>query len=329
MKRIIVALLVCALLALASGAWAASGKVMLYSSMQEDQLVAVKRGFEAKHPDIVMDYYFAGTGRVITKIATEHQAGQVAADVIWVGDPSDYLSFKKEGILAEYRSPEAGAIAAKFIDADGQYTGARMMNMGIGYNTALVTPEEAPKTWEDLLDEKWRGQIVMTDPSSAGTTKYFVAALMADPRYGEEYFRKLKANGCELESGTTATHNQVAASAYKVGIMLDYVSHNLMAQGSPIGFTYPEKDIISIFSPVGLVKGSPDNENGKLLYDFILSKEGQEILVANNLLSVRGDVDQGGVDVEGIAASAMAVDLDALAGGADELLTIFDGIFKK
>lgn len=329
MKRIIVALLVCALLALASGAWAASGKVMLYSSMQEDQLVAVKRGFEAKHPDIVMDYYFAGTGRVITKIATEHQAGQVAADVIWVGDPSDYLSFKKEGILAEYRSPEAGAIAAKFIDADGQYTGARMMNMGIGYNSALVTPEEAPKTWEDLLDEKWRGQIVMTDPSSAGTTKYFVAALMADPRYGEEYFRKLKANGCELESGTTATHNQVAASAYKVGIMLDYVSHNLMAQGSPIGFTYPEKDIISIFSPVGLVKGSPDNENGKLLYDFILSKEGQEILVANNLLSVRGDVDQGGVDVDGIAASAMAVDLEALASGSDDLLTVFDGIFKK
>ena len=49
--------------------------VMLYSSMQEDQLLAIKRGFEAAYPDITMEYYFAGTGRVMTKIATEAQAG--------------------------------------------------------------------------------------------------------------------------------------------------------------------------------------------------------------------------------------------------------------
>lgn len=306
-----------------------SGKVMMYSSMQEDQLVAIKKGFEAKYPKIVMDYYFAGTGRVITKIATEHQAGQVAADIIWVGDPSDYLSFKKEGILEKYSSPEAKAIDAKFIDKDGFYTGARMMNMGIGYNSGLVTPEDAPKSWNDLLDPKWEGQIVMTDPSSAGTTKYFVAALLASPEYGEEFFKKLRANGCELESGTTATHNQVAASAYQVGIMLDYVSHNLMAQGSPIGFTYLPKDLISIFSPIGLVKGSANQENAKLLYDFILSKEGQEILIANNLLSVRNDIKQEGVDVDAIAKSAMTVDLESLAANSDKILNTFDNIFKK
>ena len=326
MKRLVLSLV---LVALAASTAFGAGKVMLYSSMQEDQLVAIKKGFEAKYPDIVLDYYFAGTGRVITKIATEHQAGQVAADVIWVGDPSNYLSFKKEGILEKYSSPEAAAIDAKFIDPDGYYTGARMMNMGIGYNSALVEPENAPKSWNELLDPKWEGQIVMTDPSSAGTTKYFVAALLASPEYGEEYFRKLKANGCELESGTTATHNQVAASAYQVGVMLDYVSHNLMAQGSPIGFTYIPKDLISIFSPIGLVKGSPNNENGKLLYDFILSKAGQEILVANNLLSVRNDVEMPGVDVAGIAKSAMTVDLEALAANSDNILARFDAIFKR
>ena len=328
MKRIILAFIL-AVMAVSFAFAEPSGKVMMYSSMQEDQLVAIKKGFEAKYPGVTMDYYFAGTGRVITKIATEHQAGQVAADIIWVGDPSDYLSFKEEGILEKYSSPEAAAIDAKFIDVDGFYTGARMMNMGIGYNSALVTPEEAPKSWNDLLDPKWEGQIVMTDPTSAGTTKYFVAALLASPEYGEEYFKKLKANGCELESGTTATHNQVAASAYKVGVMLDYVSHNLMAQGSPIGFTYLPKDLISIFSPIGLVKGCANMENGKLLYDFILSKEGQEILVANNLLSVRNDVDQKGVNVEEIAKSAMTVDLETLAKNSDKILSTFDDIFKK
>ncbi|MCR4817932.1 MAG: ABC transporter substrate-binding protein [Fretibacterium sp.] len=330
MKRIFAALMAGVLVLMACAAFAApSGKVMVYSSMQEDQLVAVKKGFEAKYPGVVMDYYFAGTGKVITKITTEHQAGQVAADVIWVGDPSDYLAFKKAGILEKYSSPEAKAIAPKFIDSDGYYTGARMMNMGIGYNSMAVEEKDAPKSWNDLLDPKWAGQIVMTDPASAGTTKYFVAALLSSPAYGEEFFKKLKANGCELESGTTATHNQVAIGAYQVGIMLDYVSYNLMAQGSPIGFTYLPQDLISIFSPLGLVKGSANQENGKLLYDFILSKEGQEILVANNLLSVRNDVDQKGVDVKAIAKSALPVDLETLAANSGKILTTFDNIFKK
>ena len=199
MKKFFAVLTVFVFMVSFAGSALAAGKVMMYSSMQEDQLMAVKKGFEAKYPDITMDYYFAGTGKVITKIATEHKSGQVAADVIWVGDPSDYISFKKEGILEKYSSPEAGAIDPKFIDPEGFYTGARMMNMGIGYNTGLVTPEEAPKSWNDLLDPKWQGQIVMTDPSSAGTTKYFVGALLSNAAYGEEYFKKLKANGCELE----------------------------------------------------------------------------------------------------------------------------------
>ena len=306
----------------------ATGNVMLYSSMQEDQLMAIKQGFEKKYPNVKMDYYFAGTGKVITKIATEHQSGQVAADVIWVGDPSDYIGFKNEGILAKYSSPEAGAIADKFIDPDGYYTGARMMNMSVGYNTTLVTEEEAPKTWNDLLDPKWNNQIVMTDPSSAGTTKYFVGALLSDPSYGEEYFKKLKENGCELESGTTATHNQVAAGAYKVGIMLDYVTQNLMDEGSPLGFRYLDSDLVSIFSPIGLVEGCANDTNGKLLYDFILSKEGQEILVDNNLLSVRDDVDQKGASVEEIAKSAMSVDLQSLSDNSDQIIETFDNIFK-
>ena len=63
MKRTLFVVVFLALLA-SSAMAAPSGKVMLYSSMQEDQLVAIKKGFEAKYPDIVMDYYFAGTGRV-------------------------------------------------------------------------------------------------------------------------------------------------------------------------------------------------------------------------------------------------------------------------
>lgn len=303
--------------------------VMLYSSMQEDQLNAIKQAFEKKYPDIKLDYYFAGTGKVITKIATEAKSGQVAADVIWVGDPADYIGFKKMGILQKYSSPEAKDIDPVFIDKDGYYTGARMMNMGIAYNPQKVSKEEAPKNWDDLLDPKWKGQIVMTDPGTAGTTKYAVGALMENEKYGKAYFEKLKENGTELQSGTTATHNQIAAGAYKVGICLDYVTQNLKSKGSTIEFVYPQKDIISIYSPIALVKGAKNEANAKKLYDFILSKEGQEVLVQNNMLSVRKDVKQKNVTIEEIAKNAMKIDLDKLAANAKNVLDEFDAIFKK
>ncbi|MBQ5343797.1 MAG: ABC transporter substrate-binding protein, partial [Acidaminococcaceae bacterium] len=262
-------------------------------------------------------------------LATEAHSGQVAADVIWVGAPAAYIGFKKLVILQKYESPEAKNIDKAFIDPEGYYTGARMMNMGIAYNTTKVKKEEAPKTWNDLLDPKWKGQIVMTDPGTAGTTKYAVGALIANKDYGPAYFEKLKANGTELQSGTTATHNQIAAGAYKVGMCLDYVTNNLKAKGSTIEFVYLDKDIVSIFSPVAVVKGAKNDKNGKLLVDFILSKEGQEVLVANNLLSVRKDVQQKGESAETIAKRAMNVDLQALASGSKDMLKQFDGIFKK
>ena len=301
-----------------------SGKVMLYSSMQEDQLVAIKEGFEKKYPGVTMEYYFAGTSKVVTKISTEAQAGHVDADVIWVGDAADYVSFKEENILQQYTSPEAAGLDPAYIDADGYYTAARLVGVGIAYNTVTVTPEEAPKTWNDLLDEKWKDQIVMSDPGTAGTTKYWMNAMMCSDKYGADYMQKLKDNGCLLESGTTATHNQLAASAYQVGVCLDYVTANLVAEGSPIAFLYPE-DTVSIASPIGLVKDCNNEENGKLLYDFILSKEGQEILVANNLVSVREDVEQA-VDLTAIP-SMLDTDFAKLASDGKDNLDTFNKIF--
>ena len=136
--------------------------------------------------------------------------------------------------------------------------------------------------------------------------------------------QKLKDNGCLLESGTPATHNQLAASAYQVGVCLDYVTANLVAEGSPIAFLYPE-DTVSIASPIGLVKDCNNEENGKLLYDFILSKEGQEILVANNLVSVREDVEQA-VDLTAIP-SMLDSDFAKLASDGKTNLETFNKIF--
>ena len=89
---------------------------------------------------------------------------------------------------------------------------------------------------------------------------------------------------------------------------------------------YPE-DTVSITSPIGIVKDCKNIENAKLLYDFILSKEGQEILVANNLLSVRSDVEQS-ADTAAIAAKAMPSDMAEVVKSSKENAAAFDKIFR-
>ena len=268
MKKIVaLALALILTLSVASFALAEpSGKVMLYSSMQEAQLQAIKKAFEAKYPTVEMKYFYAGGGKLVTKMTTEAQDnGQIACDLVWLGDPSDYEAFKANGWLMPYVSPETEHIAKEYMEADGYYTAGRLVTMGIAWNIGLVDEADAPKTWNDLLDPKWNNQIIMTDPSQASTTKYWMAAMMQSEKYGEEFFRKLKENGVELESGTTATHNRVADASYEVGICLDYVSANLIAEGSPIQFHYTTDDVITMTSPIAMIKGCANEENGKVL----------------------------------------------------------------
>ena len=306
-----------------------SGKVMLYSSMQEAQLQAIEQAFEAKYPGVDMEYYYAGGGKLVTKMTTEAQdGGQIASDLVWLGDPSDYEAFKAKGWLQPYVSPETEHIAKEYMDPEGYYTAGRLVTMGIAWNIGLVEEADAPKTWEDLLDPKWQNQIIMTDPAQASTTKYWMAAMMQSEKYGPAYFEKLRDNGVELESGTTATHNRVADASYMVGICLDYVSANLIAEGSPMAFHYTTEDVITMTSPVAMIKGCANEENAKLLMDFILSKEGQEVLVANNLVSVRDDVEMQ-VDTSAIAAINMTVDFNDLGENLQNYLESFNKIFEK
>lgn len=336
MKRLICALAVLSLLALSACAMAEGsaavqeapkGRVVLYASMQEAQLQALEQAFEAKYPDVDMEYCFAGGGKLVERMTEEaRDGGQIAGDLVWLGDPSDFEAFKLNGWLQPYVSPETEHIAEEYIDPEGYFTAARLVSMGIAWNTDLVDESAAPRTWNDLLDPAWSDQIVMTDPSQASTTKYWVAVMMQSPRYGADFFEKLKANGVALESGSTETHNRVADGSFRIGICLDYVSANLNAEGAPIQFHYTEEDIVTMTSPIAMIKGCANEENARLLMDFILSREGQELLVQNNLISVRDDI-EGRADGSALAAGGMEVDDDDLNTNLQSYLDAFSRIF--
>ena len=166
---------------------AANMQVMLYSSMKDSQLTALKEAFMNKYPDIQMDYYTAGTGKVMTKIAAEKQSGKIYADVIWVGEPTNYINFKEEGDLLAYESPEAATIPDALKDKDNYYCAARIVTLGLVYNTNNVKGEDIPEDWSDLLKPRFKDYITMTDPVFSGTTLYTVASFVQNEEFGWEF----------------------------------------------------------------------------------------------------------------------------------------------
>jgi len=307
-------------------------QVMLYSSMKDSQLEALKEGFDKKYPNIRMDYYTAATGKVMTKLSAEEQAGNISADIIWVGEPTNYFAYKDKGMLLPYASPEAKTIPKELIDKDNTFCGARIVTLGLVYNVNAVKGADIPTDWDDLVKPRFANHLaVMTDPSFSGTTLYTVAGLSQNPKYGWEFFKRLKANGMRLEKGSTASVEKVGSGEYDVSIGVDYIAMSWKKQGSPVAFVYPKSGISVIASPIAIMKASKNVKPAKILYDYILSLEGQKVLVKAEVLPVRPEVEleKGSVSVKEILKRALPVDDKKLTEEKDDMINKFNEIMKK
>ena len=185
-----------------------SGTLMIYTSIYPDIVELVKPAIAKKFPDLKVSWFQAGSEQVMAKLGGEIEAKKVAADVLLVADPAYYLTLKDKGLLMKYDSPMRKDITGNK-DAEGYWTGVRINAIVMAYNTKKVKPEDAPKTWQELTDPKWKNRIAMANPLLSGTAYVGVGALQQ--KYGWEYFDKLKANGIKVEAGNTALAEQIGA----------------------------------------------------------------------------------------------------------------------
>ena len=264
-----------------------SGELMIYTSIYPDIVEMVKPVITKKFPDLKVSWFQAGSEQVMAKLAGEIEAKKVQADVLLVADPAYYLTLKDKGLLLKYDSPERKSITGNK-DTEGYWTGVRINNIVIAYNTKKVKPEEAPKTWKELTDPKWKNRIAMANPLLSGTAYVGVGALAQN--FGWEYFDKLKANGIKVESGNTALQNKLIQGEYDVVIILEENILKMAAKGEPVKVSYPTDGVAINPSPIAIFSSAKNPEAAKALTDFWLSKEGQEMVVKGWMHSVRDDV---------------------------------------
>ena len=134
----------------------ASGKITLYTSVPLPIAEKIQADFQAKFPEITLDVFRAGTSEVVDRIMREKETGSIQADVIWVAEPSTYEDFKDQDMLLKYTPPESVFMPSEMKDPEGYYYAGRLINMIVGYNTAITTP---PKGWQDLSEPGYRDKL--------------------------------------------------------------------------------------------------------------------------------------------------------------------------
>lgn len=263
------------------------GTVMIYTSIYPDIIEMVKPALKKQFPDLDIQWFQAGTEKVMAKVAGEIEAKKVQADLLMVADPSYYLTLKEQNLLLKYDSPNRKDVKLNK-DTEGYWTGVRISNMIIAYNTQKVSEADAPKSFKDLLDPKWKGRIAMPSPLLSGTA-YVTAGVLSD-KYGWEYFEKLKTNGLKIEEGNSAIQNKLLRGEYHAVMILEENILKIAAKGEPVKVVYPADGTIVIPSPIAIFNTSKNQDAAKAVLDWWLSKEGQEVIVKGWMHSVRDDV---------------------------------------
>ena len=260
-------------------------KLIIYTSMKESLIKGIVTGFEKKNPGIKVDYQSAGAGKLMAKIAAERQSGKILADVIWTSEVPDFYKMKKEGILANYKSPVFKEIVNPFDDYDGSFHAARLGTLGIIINTDKV--KTAPTQWSDLKKPEFKNGFAVANPALSGTAYMSIALLQK--QFGPDFFKELKANGARVGKGSGQVIDDTASGELAASLAVDYITNAKIAKGAHIKMCYPP-ELLVVPSPVAIFKDTKKLDAAQKFVDYLLGPEAQQLVANQGTIPVREDV---------------------------------------
>jgi ABC-type Fe3+ transport system substrate-binding protein len=267
-------------------------EVMLYSAMIVNQAIRpLADAFSKRYPFIKVNYWRAESAGIFTKLSAEARAGKVAADVVegtGVGE-----AVIQAGFAQPYKTPATEKIPEAYRDPNSLWTATRRSFFGVGYNTKLVPENAVPKTYEDLLDPRWKGKMVWHLGSSSGAALFVTNLRM---KWGDEktrdYLKKLAEQKVTGLTGVSARAlvDRVIAGEFPMAINI-FAHHPLISaeKGAPSASRLMDPVATTVGTMI-IPKGLRHPHAAMLLVDFILSDEGQKILADAGYFPSRPDI---------------------------------------
>jgi ABC-type Fe3+ transport system substrate-binding protein len=241
--------------------------------------------FEAKYPGIKVQYSRASGNDNALKIINEARARRPQADIV---DGTSALSpLIDAGLIAVFRPAESERYADNQKDPNGLWTCPNVYYYTAAYNTNLVPAAEAPQSYDDLLDPKWKGKMAWTYDLTAGGPPGFVHNILTI-KGQEQGMAWLKAFAAQqpavIPGAQRVVLDKAISGEYPIALMtLSYHSTISAAQGAPVQWL-KMPPMVETPNTVSVLKTAPHPNAGRLLIEFLLSRQGQEIMAANDYM---------------------------------------------
>ena len=250
------------------------GKLTWYATTNVEDARRFIAAFNEKYPFIQVQSLRMGSGRAVNRIEAEARAGTFNVDVLNVNDVESARLVEK-GFFSKYSSPELVHYPKHLIDPAGYAMPFKSVPHVIGYSTRYVSASEAPTRYEDLLEPKWKGKILM-DPGDFTLYSGFIQY------WGKEraktFLERLSRQEIQWRPGQFLLAQGLAAGESSIGLIFANHAEMLRSKGAPIDWE-SRLDPIYLSANVNfLLTQAPHPNAAKLFIDFTLSRESQMIL---------------------------------------------------
>lgn len=237
-----------------------------------------------KATGITVDLSDMSTGPLIAKVEAEKNNPQW--DVAWFDGDGPMYTLDQDGLLLQNWQPantaNYSALGKQLASPDGSYipTGVTAA-AAIAYNTTLVPAADVPTDWSDLLKPFFKNAVGMNNPAISGPTFPAVAGFLYGEGLtnGEKFFTDLKANGLKVFPTNKPTLQALTTGAIKAAFVQDSAEIQAIQAGSPLKIVYPTSGVTMLPGALGIDKNAPDMAAAKQFANFVLSAQGQQIML--------------------------------------------------
>jgi iron(III) transport system substrate-binding protein len=264
------------------------GTLTLYTTIAEKDLPAIVQPFEKKY-GVKVNVWRAGTDKVLQRTIAEARASRNDVDVVHYGSP-EMEALAREKVLEPITSPVQKNLIAGSVPAHHEWAATILSVWVQAYNTTLVGKADLPKTWNDLLDARWKGKIGI----EAKDDDWFATVVneLGGEKQGLDFFRRLAAtNGISVRKGHTLLNNMVVSGEVPLALTVyNYMPEQAKEKGAPIDwFVIPPA--IARSNAVGVARRAPHPAAALLFYEYLLGPEGQKAMTSINYVPTNTKVE--------------------------------------
>lgn len=263
------------------------GKLVWYTSTSIEDAKSLVDAFNKKYPFVRTEFFRAGSAGLLNRIVNEARIGKLFFDVVAIRGLETHQLIQG-GLLQPYFSPESKAYPAGFKHPKGLWVDYFDAYQVIGYHTRLVPKDQVPKSYDDLLHPRWKGKIGMDEDLYS-----WYGALVQ--KWGKErahrFMKGLARQEIQFRSGQTLVAQLLAAGEFTVAMVLAHRIEKMKERGAPVEWVTTLDPIAASLHPIGLAARAPNPNTGKLFIDFVLSKEGQKLVLDIGRTPARSGID--------------------------------------